>query len=383
MSITPSVAVESVKKPSMPIFNGKTLYVGGSGEGNYSKILYALNDASDGDTVFVYDDSSPYLEYIRISKSIFLIGENNDTTVIDANFRDTVVTIQSDNVIVCGFTIKNCERAFSNWENNVIKIMNSKNVVIKNNIITIGYQEKNDYVAGVFLYNSSNNLIENNIIFEDNYIRDSVGVMLHANSIFNNVSNNEIYGYRIGISSWEIQNNTFYMNYIHHNDVGIECYGNGQIIKKNIISFNKHRGIEINEGENTIISGNIIMNNGQGAEDDIGFEIFFCVNNYVSDNHISNNNPNGLNVLYSYKIFITRNNFVDNVNNAFFSNGWWRRKFNVNRWYRNYWSDSKTGGFLPKIIPGEIEVLGIIFYHTIPWFDIDLRPANKPYDIGV
>ena len=40
--------------------SGNTLYVGGSGEGNYSKIQDAINGASDGDTVFVYDDSSPY-----------------------------------------------------------------------------------------------------------------------------------------------------------------------------------------------------------------------------------------------------------------------------------------------------------------------------------
>ena len=39
---------------------GNTLYVGGSGPKNYSTIQEAINDASDGDTVFVYDDSSPY-----------------------------------------------------------------------------------------------------------------------------------------------------------------------------------------------------------------------------------------------------------------------------------------------------------------------------------
>jgi len=55
MSITPSVAVDTDKKPIMPISNGKTLYVGGTGEDNYTTIQDAIDDASEGDTVFVYD----------------------------------------------------------------------------------------------------------------------------------------------------------------------------------------------------------------------------------------------------------------------------------------------------------------------------------------
>ena len=36
---------------------GNTLYVGGNGSGNYTKIQDAIDNASDGDTVFVFDDS--------------------------------------------------------------------------------------------------------------------------------------------------------------------------------------------------------------------------------------------------------------------------------------------------------------------------------------
>ncbi|UCD13534.1 MAG: hypothetical protein JSW60_08255, partial [Thermoplasmatales archaeon] len=73
----------TIEKSSLS-FDGKTLYVGGSGEGNYTKIQDAIDDASDGDTVFVYDDSSPYQQesYLNIEKSINLIGEDRDTTVI-------------------------------------------------------------------------------------------------------------------------------------------------------------------------------------------------------------------------------------------------------------------------------------------------------------
>jgi len=55
--ITPSVAIYNEKKSSKLISTGNTLYVGGSGEGNYSSIQDAIDDASDGDTVFVYNGS--------------------------------------------------------------------------------------------------------------------------------------------------------------------------------------------------------------------------------------------------------------------------------------------------------------------------------------
>ncbi|RLF45340.1 MAG: hypothetical protein DRN29_06910, partial [Thermoplasmata archaeon] len=65
--------------------NGNILYVGGSGTGNYSRIQDAIDDANDGDTIFVYSNSSPYYEHIIINKSINLVGENKNTTIIDGN----------------------------------------------------------------------------------------------------------------------------------------------------------------------------------------------------------------------------------------------------------------------------------------------------------
>ena len=63
--------------------SGHWLYVGGRGPGNYTKIQDAINDSSDGDTVFVFDDSAPYFESLIINKSITLLGENQNTTIID------------------------------------------------------------------------------------------------------------------------------------------------------------------------------------------------------------------------------------------------------------------------------------------------------------
>ena len=71
-----------IQPMSLVGFDGNTLYVGGSGPNNYTTIQSAIDDAVDGDTVFVYDDSSPYYENVIINQSIDLIGEKRNTTSI-------------------------------------------------------------------------------------------------------------------------------------------------------------------------------------------------------------------------------------------------------------------------------------------------------------
>ncbi len=87
--------------------DGKTLYVGGSGPGNYTMIQDAVNNAIDGDVVFVFNESSPYYENIKVDKSIHLIGEDKNSTIINGNKIGDVVSISSDNVYLSGFTIQN------------------------------------------------------------------------------------------------------------------------------------------------------------------------------------------------------------------------------------------------------------------------------------
>jgi len=92
---------------------GSILYVGGNQPGNYSKIQDAINNASDGDTVFVYDDSSPYRETLWINASIALLGENRTSTVISGYEDKAIITINAGNVTVQGFTIQGAETNFS------------------------------------------------------------------------------------------------------------------------------------------------------------------------------------------------------------------------------------------------------------------------------
>src|SRR4030042_2566389 len=84
--ISQSVVCASNVNPvndSKPLNNGNWFYVGGSGPNNYSRIQDAIDNASNGDTVYVFNGT--YYERLAIYSEINLIGENRDNTIIDAN----------------------------------------------------------------------------------------------------------------------------------------------------------------------------------------------------------------------------------------------------------------------------------------------------------
>ena len=126
VSVIPSTGTTVEKKSTTPASSGDTLYVGGSGPNNYTKIQDAIDNASDGDTVFVYNGT--YYENIVVDKSIDLIGEDRNTTIIDGRGAERDITsISRDFVTIINFTMQN---SLINCHG--IYITASKNITIKN-----------------------------------------------------------------------------------------------------------------------------------------------------------------------------------------------------------------------------------------------------------
>lgn len=150
LNFTPLYPAINTKSPTISYF-GKILYVGGSGPNNYTSIQAAIDDTVDGDTVFVFDDSSPYNEHPIVKKSISLIGENKETTVIN-----TGISISLSTPMISGFTIQNAYYGIYIWAT----YPGSKLCTIKNNIIT-----QND--VGILLSDGDSCILTNNIIIHN------------------------------------------------------------------------------------------------------------------------------------------------------------------------------------------------------------------------
>jgi parallel beta-helix repeat protein len=195
----------------------------------YLTIQSAINapETLEGHTIFV--KSGVYDEPVTINKTISLIGEKRDSTIIETESEYDAVTIIACNTTLSGFTITNKGApALSKG----IRLFNASYNIIQNNIIT-------EKFIGIRLENgSSNNIIQNNVIKNNRY-----GIFInrsHRNTLFNNSIIN---------SYWN----------------GIElAYCERNIIEANTISGNGAYGLEIpmyTASYNNIIFHNNFLNN--------------------------------------------------------------------------------------------------------------------------
>jgi len=325
----------NVEKLSDASYEGKTLFVGGTGPGNYTNIQDAINDSTDGDTVFVF--SGIYYESIIVNKSIDLIGENKNETIIDGEWGkiEDTITVLNDYVHISNFTISK-----NNKINSGIKI-NSRNVIIFNNKI---YR----FRYGIRIYNTSDNIIINNDLIGNSY-----GISLDFLCANNYIMNNSVLDNFIGIQLYS------YYPY--------DILTNGNLITNNYIS-NNAQGIYIFDNHNSTINNNIIINNGY-----CGIRVWSSSNIVIERNSIEKNYEIGIILVYSSNVLVKENNLIKNKIQA----GFLAPQTNI--WEYNYWNNWRIS--YPKIIFGVNELPWWVTSLPIPWINFDLHPAKEPYDI--
>jgi len=311
MTISSSTGLNLEKQSIKPVSFGNILYVGGSEPGNYSKIQDAIDNASDGDTVFVY--SGTYYENINIKKSINLIGEDKNTTVIDGTNVFKTVSIGAKWVNFSGFTIVNSSSSTGRG----IEI-NSKYNKITDNIISkyyrgIDIRDSHNTVTGNIILNSEYGInlarYTHNNTFTSNIIANNkkYGVYTYE-SIYNNFTDNNFSNNRFAIRVNNASNNvTILNNVVYNNERGVWIDSSYALVRDNNILYNDH-GIRLAQSTNNIILENNISNNGDGI-----FMYFSNSDNIIKDNTIQNNG-NGIYQYHSSNInnTITGNNIISN-----------------------------------------------------------------------
>jgi len=282
--------------------------------GSYIQDL--IDNASDGDTINI--PGGTYYENIVIDKSINLVGENCDTTIIDGSGSGDVIYVSADWVNISGFTIRNSgDEYYPNYDAG-IDIYSNYNTIMGNNL--------SNHNLGIYLYESNGNTISGNIISNNiygiylnrahkntikgnNILNNDYGISLDGSDItfitWNNISNN-IYGIDLLDSS---NNNTIEGNNISKNNDGMQLSlssENNNIMDNTIL--NNIVGISLNsDSKKNIVIGNNISKNYEGIE-----LSYYSNNNHITDNTITNN-MKGIVLYHTSNNTITSNTITSNT----------------------------------------------------------------------
>jgi parallel beta-helix repeat protein len=331
---------------------------------DYSTIQEAINHASDGDTIFVRDGT--YYENVVVNKTVSILGENENATVVDCKGAGTTVQVTGSNVTLSGFTIEGSGAGYTlSGLLSGIQVYRSSGNNISHNIVR-------DNCVGISLRESSENTLTDNIAYYnaydfavdvsgdgfsqfDNYVdtsntvdgksiyylKDESNLVLGAQSnagvvylincknitvqdltltrnycgvflwnttcsYITNVTARE--NWDSGIRLDQSENNTIIDNRLSNQEwSGVKLMGSeNNSIMWNDASYNWNFGIYSFDSGHNQIASNILSHNNEGL-----YVIGSSDNTSILDNLVSNNSEAGATV-YSFNCTLVENIFKEN-----------------------------------------------------------------------
>ena len=212
-------------------------------------IQEAIDHAYPGDTIFVYNGT--YYENLVINKSLSLVGQDRDSTIINGQEAGLVVSITANNVNINGFTVQNSTHGPPPYNSGILIDHSSDNNISYNNV------EGNDH--GIYLLSSNDNVVSGNDVAFNTYhgihLDDSRGNLVSGNNVLLN------------------NNDGIYLHYSHENTIA-----------SNNASFNSFHGIYLFRSNDTSVFSNTISKNN-----DCGIGMHSCCNNTFYHNNFVEN----------------------------------------------------------------------------------------------
>lgn len=336
----------------------------------YATVTAAIKAANTGDTVMV--SAGLYREKnLIIAKKIVLKGTGYP--VLDGEKKYEVISIKTNGVVVDGFRI--IHSGVSSIEDmGGIKIYDSRDVVIKNNILE-------DTFFGIYVQYGKHCIIENNRItayaLEEQQSGNGVhcwksdSLQIIGNTVsghrdgiyFEFVTNSVIWrntsfrNIRYGLHFMFSHNDAYISNHFTHNGAGVAVmYSHGVKMYSNVFEENwgdAAYGLLLKEISDSYIDGNTFIKNTSGIYMEGASRIHMQKNQFQ-------NNGWGMKIQAScMDIEVTKNNFIGNTFDVG-TNG----SLVLNTFNSNYW-DKYDGYDLNKDKVGDVPYRPVSMYSMI------------------
>jgi len=280
--------------------NGEIIYVdddniqgpwNGTLEFPYRYIHNAVENASDGYTIFVFNGT--YNETVFVDKTLFIIGENKNDTIIDGMYDEVILHIIRDTVTIMNFTLRNT----GGYCNNAGIKLDSKNNLIEDCIF---YRTK----TGVYVNETNNNEIINCTFYNNGegiYVKKSLGIIIRDCCFTHNA---------IGLNIIGSYDGTLQGCYAHTNGIGffIDDSSNIEIVHCAAFDNNDNQGgLFINSCENIEVNNCNISHNG------FGLRINNCSSVCISNSNFFWNTHNAISITAdSEDIYVKNCEIADN-----------------------------------------------------------------------
>ncbi|HMA83878.1 MAG TPA: NosD domain-containing protein [Candidatus Thermoplasmatota archaeon] len=313
----------------------------GWGSSHFDQIQHAIDNASSGNRIIVYEGI--YYENILIDKTVDLFGEDGGTTLLDGGGEGSVITITASNVDLSTFTIQN---SGTNKTDAAVHISSGSGNIVENTITDcscgiyvdecdnniIAQNDITSTVNATYLISSNENIIEYNSFYEN----ENLGIFLNGSCADNVVRKNTVYEnghYAVYLNDIcednQISENTIYGN----DDTGIRIeddVANTSIVDNELVE-NGNYGIFV-VGFDSFVSENIVEDNGKH-----GIFLFADTESTVTKNKVTSNGLDGIRLQNSTRDIISENRITENNRHGMYLNYYSLH----NQIFNNYFSSNQ------------------------------------------
>ena len=327
---------------------GETITVDDDGSADYETIQDAIDNATAGDTIRVFNGT--YYENVVVNKTVSLVGNGSEVTRISQTREGDVVFINADHVNISGFSIGETGK-FDAGIDIISNFTSVSNINCSNNHYGVQLSfSNNNFLSNITSLNSEYTVSLWHSDFNDlnniTSVNNSGGIMF-LNSENNTLINSTCSDSENAIYNWASDGNTFNNNNFSDNIHGItfivskDCIleantmiGCGISISNDIEYWNSYSidtsntvngkpvyyysdisGITVPSGAGQIILANcsqITIENQNCSNASIGISIGFSSNIILENNTCLWNSEYGIFMKNSSSCEISRNNFSQN-----------------------------------------------------------------------